>query len=604
MAHRQARDAALGSLTFPWPAFRPGQRALAAATYRAHRDGRVLLAEAPTGIGKTMATLFGALRALPLRGTDRLYYLTARTTGRALALDGLRRLGAGAVLPLRVLERRAREQACEHPDKACHGESCPLARGFYDRLPAARQQAAQAQWLDHEALRAVALTHDVCPYYLGQEMLRWCDVAVGDYHHVFDPNGAWLVQAEEDGRSLALLVDEAHHLIGRARDMYSAALDPADFQPLRRAAPAALRPALQRLHRQWNALAPRLQGAHTELEGPPAEWVQALRLACSDIADALAHPGVIEPAVAEALLPWFFDAQRWLRLADGFGEHSACDLTPCRRSLSGLRTAQPVVGLRNLVPAPLLASRWRALHGATLFSATLSPLDHVATMLGLPEGWVPLRVPSPFDPGRLRVCIAADVSTRWGDRTASLPALCEVMARQFHERPGNYLAFFSSFEYLAQAFDDMGLRYPDIPRWAQSRGMDEAARRAFLARFAPGGRGIGFAVLGGAFGEGIDLPGDRLIGAFIATLGLPQVDAFNEMLRRRVQAQFGHGYEHTYLYSGLQKVVQAAGRVIRSEHDHGTVWLIDERFAQPRVRALLPPHWRVQAVRVRDATVR
>lgn len=193
VAHRQARDAALGSLTFPWPAFRPGQRALAAATYRAHRDGRVLLAEAPTGIGKTMATLFGALRALPLRGTDRLYYLTARTTGRALALDGLRRLGAGAVLPLRVLERRAREQACEHPDKACHGESCPLARGFYDRLPAARQQAAQAQWLDHEALRAVALTHDVCPYYLGQEMLRWCDVAVGDYHHVFDPNGAWLV---------------------------------------------------------------------------------------------------------------------------------------------------------------------------------------------------------------------------------------------------------------------------------------------------------------------------------------------------------------------------------------------------------------------------
>lgn len=595
--HRQARDAALRGLAFPHPAFRPGQRELAAAVYRAHRDGRALLAEAPTGIGKTIATLFGALRALPLRPTDRLFYLTARTTGRALALGGLRQLGADSGLPLRVVERLAREQACEHPDKACHGESCPLARGFYDRLPAARLDAARARWLDHEALHRIAADHGICPYYLGQELLRWCDVAVGDYHHVFDPGAAWLAMAENDGRGVALLVDEAHHLVARARDMHTAQLDPADFQALRRSAPAAIGPALERLHRHWNALAKQAEGEHTELDGLPADWRQGLQQACTAIADHLAR----QPASAaqDELMRWFFDALHWLRMADGFGDHSACDLTPCRRPLPRLRTAQPVVGIRNLVPAPLLAPRWQGLHGATLFSATLSPMAHVAEMLGLPPDSAQLRVPSPFDPGHLGVHIAADLSTRWADRAASLAPLAALMARQFHARPGNYLAFFSSFDYLAQALQALRQAHPEIPVWAQARGMNDGARQAFLDRFADDGQGIGFAVLGGVFGEGIDLPGRRLIGAFIATLGLPQVDAFNEMLRRRLQERFGHGYEHAYLYPGLQKVVQAAGRVIRTEHDTGTVWLMDDRFARPQVRALLPPHWRVDTVRVR-----
>lgn len=595
--HRAARDAALRALAFPHPAFRPGQRELAASVYRAHRDGRALLAEAPTGIGKTIATLFGALRALPLRATDRLCYLTARTTGRALALGGLRQLGAEQSLPLRVVEHRAREQACEHPDKACHGDACPLARGFYDRLPAARLEAARARWLDHEALRRIAADHGICPYYLGQELLRWSDVAVGDYHHVFDPGAAWLALAEEDGRSVALLVDEAHHLIGRARDMHSAELDPADFQALRAGAPAAILPALDRLHRHWNALAKQATGDHTELDGLPADWRHGLQQACTAIADHLAR----EPASAahNDLMHGFFDALHWLRMADGFGDHSACDLTPCRRPLPRLRTAQPVVGIRNLVPAPLLAPRWQGLHGVTLFSATLSPMAHAVEMLGLPTDTVQLRVPSPFDPAHLTVRIAADVSTRWADRAASLAPLCDIMATQFRERPGNYLAFFSSFDYLAQTMQAMQQTHPDIPLWAQARGMDDAARQAFLDRFVAGGQGIGFAVLGGVFGEGIDLPGQRLIGAFIATLGLPQVDTFNEMLRRRLQARFGHGWEHTYLYPGLQKVVQAAGRVIRTEHDTGTVWLMDDRFARREARALLPPHWHVETVRVR-----
>jgi len=185
------------------------------------------------------------------------------------------------------------------------------------------------------------------------------------------------------------------------------------------------------------------------------------------------------------------------------------------------------------------------------------------------------------------------LSTRYRDRAASLDRIVDLMAWQFAAAPGNYLAFFSSFEYLGQVMARFAMDHPDVPLWAQSRAMDEPARERFLARFMPGGQGIGFAVLGGAFAEGIDLPGDRLIGAFIATLGLPQVNAVNEAIRERLEASFGAGYAYAYLYPGLQKVVQAAGRVIRTPADLGVVHLIDDRFMRREVRDLLPRWWPV-----------
>ncbi|MCU0957264.1 MAG: ATP-dependent DNA helicase, partial [Hydrogenophaga sp.] len=250
--------------------------------------------------------------------------------------------------------------------------------------------------------------------------------------------------------------------------------------------------------------------------------------------------------------------------------------------------------IRNVVPGPMLQSRWASAQGVTLFSATLAPMDYVADLLELPDGTLRLDVPSPFDPAQLVVRMAPHISTRYTDRLNSLDALVQVLASQYRSEPGNYLAFFSSFDYLQQALDRLRQRAPDIPVWSQSRGMAEVEREAFLQRFAEDGRGIGFAVLGGAFGEGIDLPGRRLIGAFIASLGLPQVNPVNEQMRTRLQARFGRGYDYAYLFPGLQKVVQAAGRVIRSEQDHGTVWLLDDRYARAEVRRHLPGHWTIE----------
>lgn len=584
LAHRAARDEALRALAFPFEGFRPGQRELATAVYRCHGAGRHLLAQAPTGIGKTMATLFAALRAAPAQGTHKLFYLTAKTPGRQLALHALQRM---KVQPLRVLELVARDKACEHPDKACHGESCPLARGFYDRLPAAREAAAQAGWLDKAALREVALRHEVCPYYLGQDLLRWSDVVVGDFNHFFDLSAhAWSLTVN-DGLRVGVLVDEAHNLIERARLMYSAELRPAAFQAVRRSAPATLKKAMDRLQRPWSSLAHLQTQNPTVLPELPGAFIEALQRHSATLSDHLAQEP--EGANAAGLQDWLFEVQRFLRVAEVFAEHSLVDLTPPPRAAG--RARQPVLNIRNLDPGPLLQPRWRAAHSATLFSATLSPMAYVTDMLGLPEDTARLDVPSPFEAAQLQVRVTPHLSTRYADRAASLDRLVTVMADQYAGRPGNYLAFFSSFDYLQQALQRLQAAHPALPVWAQSRGMGEPEREAFVARFTDESRGIGFAVLGGAFGEGIDLPGRRLIGAFIATLGLPQLNPVNEQLRARLQARFGQGYDYAYLFPGLQKVVQAAGRVIRGPADEGVVVLMDERFGSPDVRRWLPAWW-------------
>jgi Rad3-related DNA helicase len=594
--HRTRRDTALRALSFPFPSFRVGQRPLAEAVYRHHGAARTLLAQAPTGIGKTVATLFAALKAAPAACTDQLLYLTAKTTGRSLALDGLRRLGmATPGSTVRVLERVARDKACEHPDKACHGESCPLARGFYDRLPAAREDAARTGWLDQAGLRHIALHHQVCPYYLGQEMLRWSDVVVGDYNHFFDLHAhAWTLAVDEN-RRVGLLVDEAHNLVERARQMYSAELHPASLAALRQSPPSGLGASLDRLHRAWGNVAIACGAEHALLDELPDGWVTALQQHSADLTEHLARADEASHPVDPRVQAWLFEVLGFLRVAERFADHSVVELTPTPTT-GRARKPRAAIGIRNLVPGPMLAARWSAAQGVTLFSATLTPMDYVVDMLGLPDDTTRLDVPSPFSTDQLAVRVAPHISTRWRDRTDSLDELVAAIATQYRQQPGNYLAFFSSFDYLQQALARLQSLYPSLPVWVQSRAMGEPEREAFVARFTDTGQGIGFAVLGGAFGEGIDLPGRRLVGAFIATLGLPQVNPLNEHLRQRLQRRFGRGYDYAYQFPGLQKVVQAAGRVIRSEADRGVLLLLDDRFTRAKVRRLLPAWWQVETM--------
>jgi DNA excision repair protein ERCC-2 len=599
-AHRLARDVALGGLTFPPGAFRPGQRGLAEAVYRAAASGRCLLAQAPTGIGKTVGTLFPLLRAMPGQGIDKIAYLTCKGTGRLTALQALAGLRAGmAGQALRVMALVPKEQACEYPDKACHGEACPLARGFYDRLPAAREEAVAQGWMDAATQRSVALRHGLCPYYLGQELVRWADVLVGDVHHYFDANGQlWGLKQALDWK-LALLVDEAHNLVERARQMYTAELRLADIQTAAASAPGALRPPLGLLAEAVAALASQTTAAaafYAVVQPVPDAFTEALQAAASALAEHFQQ----QPLATGGLLNFHFSLQRFLRLLDALSEHSLFDLhATARHTDAGAATvgedgpADVVLCVRNVVPAVFLRQRLKLLHSLTLFSATLAPPDYAIQLLGLPEDTAWIDVPSAFPAEHLTVQVATEISTRLPDRPHSLQRLAGILAAQFDAHPGNYLAFFSSFEYLEQAAANLARVRPDIPQWRQERRMGDGARQGFLGRFQPQGRGIGFAVLGGVFAEGVDLPGSLLIGAFIATLGLPPVSAQQTQVQARLAQLLGVEAGYGALVPAMQKVVQAAGRVLRTPQDQGWLWLLDDRYRRPEVAALLPREWQI-----------
>ncbi len=583
------RDAGLQTLGFPWPAFRKGQRELAETVYKAVSTGRCLMAQATTGIGKTLGTLFPLLKAMPRQPLDKILFLTAKTPGRGLALDALRQvMAADPELALRSLELVARDKACEYPGTACHGDACPLAKGFYDRLPAAREAAMRLPLLDKAQVRELALAHQVCPYYLAQELARWVDVLVADYNYYFDQSALLFGLAQTDQWRLALAVDEAHNLVERARQMYSASLDQGQLQALRREPPAGMASALQSLNREWNRLHKEQVAPYQAGNELPTAFLKAL-LRCVGLVQELMNrtPQAVDPA----LLQFFFQALQFLRLSEVFDEHFLFDIS--KRNGAGRRSLSTLC-LRNVVPAPLLAPRFAAARSAVLFSATLSPRHFYADLLGIPADTAWLEVESPFVAEQLQVRIVSEVSTRYQHRQASLAPIVELIASQYRDQPGNYLAFFSSFEYLQQVSALLAERYPGIEQWSQSSGMDEEQRQGFLDRFVENGHGIGFAVLGGAFAEGVDLPGTRLIGAFIATLGLPQVNPVNEQLKQRMAALFSSGFDYTYLYPGVRKVIQAAGRVIRGTEDRGTVMLIDDRFAEARVQRMFPAWWAPQ----------
>jgi Rad3-related DNA helicase len=594
--HRTARDAALRQLAFPKAAFRDGQRGLAEAVYRAVATGRCLLAQAPTGIGKTVGTLFPLLRAMPVHGIDKIAYLTCKGTGRLAALETLETLRQGtAGRALRVLAMVPKDQACEHPGQACHGEACPLARGFYDRLPAAREMALVEGWLDAGAQRRIALQHGICPYYLGQELLRWADVLVGDVHHLFDSSGQlWGLMQALDWK-LAVLIDEAHNLVERARQMYSAELRSSALSTAAQTAPAAIRPALETLLLATEELAAEAAPPYAVLPVVPDAFVQTLQATAAALT-AYFHR---HPLTVGLLLNFHFGLQRFVRLVESLGEHSLFDVQADSGSTSGSGPAAgsghpgTVVCVRNVAPASFLRQRFAALHSVTLFSATLTPPDYAIQLLGLPENTAWIDVPPVFPAEHLVVRVASSISTRYADRDRSLARLVEVLSSQFDAHPGNYLAFFSSFDYLDKAASLLEVRRPDIVQWRQDRRMGAAARQDFLARFQPQGRGIGFAVLGGVFAEGVDLPGSLLVGAFIATLGLPPVSALQDQIQARLDQLYGADHGYADRIPALQKVVQAAGRVLRTPDDRGWLWLLDDRYRRADVVALLPSWWQL-----------
>ncbi len=579
---RARRDQGIAALGFPFEGYRAGQREFAANAYIAIREKRRLLAQAPTGIGKTVAALFPALKALGEGLTAQIFYLTARTTGRALALDALAQLCEKG-LPLRALEIMAKEKCCPREGGMhCDPLACKYAKGFFVRLDDALDDMCARESWRHEVVREVALAHEVCPFEFSLCLCEIADVVVCDYNYAFDPN-ARLIRVFQFRRDMTLLVDEAHHLVDRARDMLSAQMDSEALRLARRVWRTA-QGSKNALYRAVTALMRALEAQRTEMvahEDIPVDFVD-LRGETEAFVHVAGDALGLSPG--RELLDAFLMAQQYVsclsRMDDAY--------IPLRER----RGKEIALRLRCLDPAAYLKKCTEKLRGVVLFSATLSPLRGYARLLGVDiEADGLLALPSPFPAEHLRV-VCRRASTRYAHRGDTAHAVAEAVAAMALAEPGNYLCMFPSYAYMRQIAELLPELLPGVDILIQQSGMDEAARTAFLDSFVPRDKTLlGLCVMGGAFAEGIDLPGDRLSGVAVVGIGLPQVCVEREALRDYYERKLGDGFAYAYRYPGITRVTQAVGRVIRTERDVGVAVLIDDRFLQSQVASLLPPGW-------------
>ena len=617
-----ARDASIAALAFPFPEYRPGQRELAVAAYRVMTNGGRLFLAAPTGIGKTISTLFPAVKALGEGKLERIFYLTARTVGRAIAekaLGDLRRAG----LKLRAVTLTAKEKVCVRECHPCDPLTCPFARGYYDRVKPAIREALEEEEISRSVLETVGQKHQVCPFELSLDVSVWADAVICDYNYVFDPQVYLRRHFAEDGGAYGFLVDEAHNLVDRARDMFSADLDGRELLEVKRAVKKAVPrcfKVLAQLHTAMRKLGNEAEPPEETTETSDSSFelnlfpVKAATIRKQEdlVCTSLEFPeSLIEPLETaleeaerwlvknqpaefrEALLALYFRLHAFRRTAEVYDE----------RFVTIIESDQSImVRLFCLDPSLLLRKALARGKAAIFFSATLTPTDYYRTLLGgAPEDSV-LQLASPFPPENLAVLVNDRIQTHFKGRAESLGDVVEAIGALVSGRPGNYLVYFPSYQYLNSVLQEFQVSHSTVPVLVQRPGMTEPERDAFLTAFSVehGETLVGFAVLGGIFGEGIDLVGERLIGAVIVGVGLPQLCVERDLIRDYFQQHNSAGFEYAYTFPGMNRVLQAVGRVIRSETDHGVVLLIDARFNEVRYRRLFPAWWKYMRVRHSD----
>jgi len=617
----QDRDQSIRTLGFPFPAYRPGQRELAVAAYRVLAHGGRLFLAAPTGIGKTISVLFPAVKALGEGRLEHIFYLTARTVGRSIAekaMVDLRQAG----LKLRSVTITAKEKVCMRDGQPCDPITCPMALGYYDRIKPALREVLDLQHIHRAALESVSQKHQVCPFELSLDASIWAEVIICDYNYAFDPQVYLRRFFADEGGRYGFLVDEAHNLADRAREMFSADLEGREIQAVRRAikssVPRCAR-ALTKLHAALRKLAdPASSSGESPDSSEAAVGFDLFPAATPAVRAGNVHlhvhagkdvPESLRPLVAKVLT----EAEAWLALNQP---------APFREDLMALyfrlrsfqRTTElydecyatilesapaPKARLFCLDPSRLLRQALTRGKSAVFFSATLTPLDYFRAVLGgSPEDPV-LQLGSPFPSGNLAVLIQDRIQTRYKARAESLGDVVTAIATLVRGRCGNYLVYLPSYQYLQSVVEAFKTACPSVQVLAQRPGLTEPERDAFLAAFSVehGETLVGFAVLGGIFGEGIDLIGERLIGAVVVGVGLPQLCVERDLIRDHFQKHTAAGFDYAYTFPGMNRVLQAVGRVIRSETDHGVVLLIDSRFNETRYRRLFPPWWKTVRVR-------
>ncbi len=593
--HREERNRSGEALDFPYD-YRPGQKRIAVDVFRAVRRSRNLFVQAPTGVGKTLSVLFPSVKAMAEGLTERIFYLTAKTVTASVAEENLQVL-LNRGLDLLACTIRAKEKLCPNEVFECNPELCPYAKGHFDRVnDAVFELLKEGGLFTAERLLAAAEKAGVCPYEFALDVSVWCDTVIADYNYAFDPRVRLRRYfSEGTGGDYIFLVDEAHNLPDRASEMYSASLVKEDVLALKKLImkkDGRASRALDRLNRAMLSLRRNL-GDYPEvgrgiLSGTVAELpdinflMEPLTGSYFELSRLLEEQKNFPER--KEVLTGFFEIRTFLETAEQAGEGYRIY---ARFDDDGFR-----IRLLCVDPSARLKKCLESARTTVFFSGTLLPVQYYKEMLtGDPEEYA-IYTESPFDPENRLLLAASDVSSRYQRRTETeFRRIAEYLRITVSAKTGNYLAFFPSYEFLGKV--EKVLRIPGTEILVQEKEMDEDQRRAFLSVFAKadGNSRLGLCVMGGAFSEGIDLAEDRLIGCIVVGTGLPAINPESELVKEYFDAAGKDGFDYAYRYPGMNKVRQAAGRLIRTDRDRGVILLLDDRFLTPRSRSLFPLEW-------------
>lgn len=576
------REATVPSFSFPFSTYRSGQRKLAGSVYRTIEEKRNLFAQAPTGIGKTISTLFPAVKALSLEKMDRIYYLTAKTTTRATAEEALAKMEEHG-LSLRSVTLTAKEKICFQEETICQPDYCEYADGYYDRVNEGIVDVLRNETqLTRPVIEAYARKHRLCPFEFSLDLTDVADVIISDYNYIYDPRVALKRLLPDRRKKTALLVDEAHNLVERAREMYSASLYK---NPFRQAADTwedeeGIRKTTQAVADDLERLAG-FQGGEMVIGEVPGDLEENLERFIGKSEQIIQEQ--TEDERSESLVDLYFTAQNFLRILEFVDDHY--------RFIAAKGEEEDVMlKLFCLDPSHVLKKVTDGFRSGTFFSATLSPFAYYKEMLGGTKEDYILQLPSPYDASQVDVMITP-LSTRYKNRSQTAGILAQRLKEQAENYEGNHLFFFPSYHYMELVYQEFR-QISSVDAVMQERGMDESRREDFLAQFVPGSRLAGFAVMGGVFSEGVDLRGDRLNGVAVVGVGLAPRNFEKELIKDYFNEKGRRGYDYAYVYPGMNKVLQAGGRLIRSEEDYGAIQLIDDRFLSGKYTNLFPEDWR------------
>ncbi len=590
---QRERQQSMKNLSFPF-AYRKGQKELATYVYQTIYHKRKLFIEAPTGVGKTISTLFPAVKAFGEGMGQKIFYLTAKTITRTVADDTIE-LMRRAGLKFKSVVLTAKDKICFMEETECNPEYCPYAKGHYDRInDAIYELLTHADNFNREAVEGCARAHKVCPFELCLDMSLFADGVIGDYNYLFDPH-VYLRRFFTEGvrGDYIFLIDEAHNLVERGREMYSASLKKEDFLELKK----TVKEYDRRLQRQLEACNRELLTLKRQCEDYTylddedlTPFVRSLsRLSAGMEVYLEEHE---ESPVRGEILDFYFEISHFLLINDKLDKN----YVPYTQFDSDGGFS---IRLFCVNPAKNLRECMMRGRSSILFSATLLPIQYYKRLLGGEAEDYEVYAHSVFDPAKKRVFVAGDVTSRYTRRSdLEYYNIAAYVHKIISQREGNYMVFFPSHAFLRNVWESYCNYFLDenqVECLLQEERMDEESREEFLARFSADGSDektlLGFCVLGGIFSEGIDLKKDSLIGAIIVGTGLPQVCNEREILKEFFDAQGESGFDYAYKYPGMNKVLQAAGRVIRTADDVGIIVLLDDRFLTSSYLRMFPREW-------------